>query len=151
MNITTLHPLMEKNIVSRIDKLLDEDFLPTKMFSDMKPFSESNWRPSVDIFENKNQIILKFDVPGMSSEDIDIKVDDIILTISGEKKFGKKKEEREYHCIERSHGAFSRSFKLPGSADPEKVKANYDKGVLRLEIAKRESEQARKIKIKVEK
>ena len=151
MNITAWYPLREKDISKRINKFLGEGFMPSRMFSEMKPFSESGWRPLVDILEDKKQIVLKVDVPEISSEDIDIKVDGRILTISGERKFEEKTEKRDYHCIERNYGSFFRSFKLPEAADAENIKAHYNKGVLRIEIKKRKTETGKKIKINVEK
>lgn len=150
MNITAWYPLREKEISRRISKFMGEDFMPSTMFSEMKPFSENSWTPSVDIMEDEKQIVLKVDVPEISSEDINVKADGGILTISGERKFEDEAEKREYHCIERNYGTFFRSFKLPETADAESIKAHCSKGVLRIEIEKRKTEIPRKIKINVE-
>ncbi|RMF93914.1 MAG: Hsp20/alpha crystallin family protein [Candidatus Schekmanbacteria bacterium] len=151
MNITLWNPLKEKSIAERIDEFLNEDFLPARLFSEMTPFSNGNWKPSVDIYEDKKHIILKVDAPGISPDRIDIKVDGKVLTISGEREFEKEKDGKDYHIIESHYGKFSRSFRLPDYADLENIKANYKKGVLRIEVKKKKGESAKTIKVSTEK
>jgi len=106
------------------------------------------WTPSVDIFENKDQVVLEAELPGMKPEDVNISIENNVLTIQGERKFEKKEEGDNYHRIERRYGSFTRSFTLPPTVDTEKITAEFDNGVLRLTIAKREEAKPRRIEIK---
>lgn len=106
------------------------------------------WSPSVDIFENKDNIVLEAELPGMKPEDVDISVENNVLTIHGERRFEKKDEQDNFHRVERSYGSFTRSFTLPPTVSSENVDAAFDNGVLRLTMAKREEAKPRRIEIK---
>lgn len=106
------------------------------------------WNPSVDIFENQDQIVLEAELPGITPEDVNISIENNVLTIHGERKFEKTDEGDNFHRVERSYGSFTRSFTLPPTVSSENVNANFDNGVLRLELAKREEAKPRRIEIK---
>lgn len=106
------------------------------------------WTPSVDIFENKDQIVLEAELPGMKPEDVDISIENNVLTIHGERKFEKKDEGDNFHRVERSYGSFTRSFTLPPTVSSENANAEFENGVLRLTLAKREEAKPRRIEIK---
>lgn len=106
------------------------------------------WNPSVDIFENKDQIVLEAELPGLSPDDVNISIENNVLTIHGERKFEKKDEGDNFHRVERSYGSFTRSFTLPPTVSSENVEANFDNGILRLELAKREEAKPRRIEVK---
>ena len=106
------------------------------------------WNPSVDIFENKDQIVLEAELPGISPEDVNISIENNVLTIHGERRFEKKDDGDNFHRVERSYGSFTRSFTLPPTVSSEDVNANFDNGILRLELAKREEAKPRRIEIK---
>jgi HSP20 family protein len=106
------------------------------------------WNPSVDIFENKDQIVLEAELPGMKPEDVNISIENNVLTIHGERRFEKKDESDNFHRVERSYGSFTRSFTLPPTVSSENVEANFDNGILRLALAKREEAKPRRIEIK---
>jgi HSP20 family protein len=106
------------------------------------------WSPSVDIFENKDNIVLEAELPGMSPDDVDIAIENNVLTIHGERKFEKKDEGDNFHRVERSYGAFTRSFTLPPTVSGDNVDAVFENGVLRLTLAKREEAKPRRIEIK---
>lgn len=113
---------------------------------------ESNlttWAPAVDIFETEQELVVKADVPEIDPKDLDIRVENNILTIRGERKFEKKSEEKDYLRVERSYGAFSRSFSLANTVNAEAIKADYQNGVLTLSIPKREEAKPRQIKVNV--
>jgi len=102
----------------------------------------------MEVEENDNNYYLTVEVPGMSKKDIDIKVENNIITLSGEKKDKKVKKENSYtHLKEISYGKFSRSFKLPGNVDVDKISAKWNEGVLSVEIPKPEVSKAKKIDI----
>lgn len=106
------------------------------------------WSPQVDIFENKNEIVLEAELPGMKPEDVNISIENNVLTIHGERKFEKKDEGDNFHRVERSYGSFTRSFTLPPTVSSENANAEFENGVLRLSLAKREEAKPRRIEIK---
>jgi HSP20 family protein len=105
------------------------------------------WSPSVDIFENKDQIVLEAELPGMKREDFDLSIENNVITLRGERNFEKKEEHDNYHRVERSYGSFTRSFTLPQTVTPEGATAEYQNGVLRVTLPKREETKARRIEI----
>jgi HSP20 family protein len=113
---------------------------------------ESNltaWAPAVDITENEHGLTVKADLPGIDAKDLDIRVENNVLTIRGERKFEKKVNEDNYLRVERAYGSFSRSFSLANTVNPEGIKADYQNGVLTLAIPKREEAKPKQIKVNV--
>jgi len=110
----------------------------------------TEWFPSLDVSETKNELVVKAEIPGMDSKDIDISLSDGMLTIRGEKKQEKEEKEENYHFIERSYGTFSRSVSLPRDLKHDKISASYKDGVLRVVLPKSEEAKKKEIKIKVE-
>ena len=113
---------------------------------------ESNlttWAPAVDINENEHELVVKADLPGIDPKDLDIRVENNLLTIRGERKFEKKVSEENYLRVERAYGSFSRSFSLANSVNQEGIKADYQNGVLTLNIPKREEAKPKQIKVNV--
>ena len=114
---------------------------------------ESNlttWAPAVDIFETENELVVKADLPDVDPKDLDIRVENNILTLRGERKFEKKVNEENYLRVERAYGTFSRSFALSNTVNTESIKAEYQNGVLELHVPKREEAKPRQIKVNVE-
>ncbi|MDX2269378.1 MAG: Hsp20/alpha crystallin family protein [Bryobacter sp.] len=116
-----------------------------------EPQGNRPWAPAVDIVETENELIIKADLPAVKLENIDVRVEDGTLTLKGERSFEKTENEKGYHRIERSFGSFSRSFTLPDSLDPEKVKASFQDGVLTITLPKKEIAKPRQIKVEVAK
>ena len=110
----------------------------------------TEWFPSLDVSETKNELVVKAEIPGMDSKDIDISLSDGMLTIRGEKKYEKEEKEENYHFIERSYGTFSRSVSLPRDLKHDKISASYKDGILRVVLPKSEGAKKKEIKIKVE-
>lgn len=115
-----------------------------------EPSGNRPWAPPVDIYETENELVLKADVPDVDQKDIDVRVENQTLTISGERKFEKQDSGKGYHRIERNYGSFSRSFAVPNSFDAEKIAATYRNGVLSITLPKKEAAKPRQIKIAVE-
>ena len=111
------------------------------------PMSTTAWNPNVDIFENDNEVVIKAELPGMNAQDIDIKLENNVLTVRGERRFEKEAKEENYHRIEREYGSFSRSFSLPVAVNGEKVTAEYKDGVLKILLPKKEEINPKPIKI----
>ncbi len=110
----------------------------------------SKWLPTLDLSETKNEFVVKAEVPGMSPKDIDISLNGGILSIRGEKKQEKEEKEENYHFIERSFGAFTRTVRLPAEVQSDKIKAAYKDGVLKITLPKSEESKRKEVKIKVE-
>ncbi len=108
------------------------------------------WSPSVDIYENKDQIVLEAELPGMKREDFELSIENSVITLRGQRQFEKKDESDNYHRVERAYGTFTRSFTLPNTVTAEGANAEYKNGVLRVTLPKREETKARRIEIKGE-
>jgi HSP20 family protein len=141
-----------RDLVSTHDhfnQLFNETF--ARAFGDQKEVSPRAWVPPVDICETEDSLVLKAELPGIKPGDLEIRVEDNTLYLKGERKFEKEVKEENLHQVERSYGTFSRSFSLPSSIDADKVKAEYQNGVLTLMMPKREEAKPKTIKIDVSK
>ena len=103
--------------------------------------------PPVDVYEDEHSLVLKLDIPGVSEEDLDVQLENNTLTVKGERKFEKEEKEDNFHRIERRYGTFQRTFRVPSAVDPEQVDAQFDKGVLKLTLAKKAEAKPKQIKI----
>ena len=122
-------------------------------FRDFGFTTGNNWVPPVDIYQTgEHELVLKAELPEMAREDIDVTVENFVLTIKGEKKFGAGMEgvkEEQFHHVERRYGTFSRSFSLPQTVDASRVSAEYKNGVLTVRLPLREEAKPRQIKVDV--
>jgi HSP20 family protein len=109
--------------------------------------SAQTWAPAVDVVELPDAIVVTAEVPGLSADDIDIEVDDNVLSISGERKFETKVEDGRYYRLERSYGRFSRSLGLPQGVKADEISAEMDNGVLQLRVPKADEVKPRKIAV----
>ena len=115
-----------------------------------RPESEAplgNWAPAVDIYETEKEIVLKADLPGIKLEDVDIRVENNVLSVRGERRFEKEVKEDNYHRVERAYGNFVRTFALPNTVSADKIEAAYENGVLRITMPKREEARPKQIRI----
>lgn len=125
-----------------------------RVFGDVleRPGAESNlttWAPAVDIFETEHELVIKADLPDVDPKELDIQIQNNILTIRGERMFEKNVKEENYLRIERAYGSFSRSFSLANTVNSDAIKADYTNGVLTLSIPKREEAKPKQIKVNV--
>jgi HSP20 family protein len=119
-------------------------------FRDFGFTTGATWVPPVDVFQTgDHELVLKAELPEMTREDIDVTVENFVLTIKGEKKLTTDVKEEHFHHIERRYGAFSRSFSLPRTVDAGKVAADYKNGVLTVRLPLREEAKPRQIKVDV--
>jgi len=109
----------------------------------------TTWAPAVDIYETENELVVKADLPDVSEKDLDVRVENNMLTIRGERKFEKKVEEENYLRVERTYGTFSRSFSLPNTVNNEAIKADYKNGVLTVTLPKRAESKPKQVKVNV--
>jgi HSP20 family protein len=107
------------------------------------------WAPPVDIFETKDKLVLKAELPGFREDQIHLRFDDGVLTIEGERKFEKESGDETYHRVERSYGGFQRAFTLPTTVAADRIAASFDNGILTVELPKREETKPKQIKIGV--
>lgn len=105
------------------------------------------WAPPVDIFETKDRIVLKAELPGFKEDQIQLRFDNGILTLEGERKFEKETGDENYHRVERSYGKFQRSFTLPTMIQNDKIEASFNNGVLTVSLPKREETKPKQIRI----
>ena len=119
-------------------------------FRDFGFATGNSWVPPVDIYQTgEHELVLKAELPDLSREEIDITVENFVLTLKGEKKLATEVKEEQFHHIERSYGSFSRSFSLPRTVDATKVSADYKNGVLTVRLPLREEAKPRQIKVDV--
>src|ERR1022692_2131518 len=109
----------------------------------------TSFAPAVDVYEDEHNVTLKIEVPGVEEKDIDVRIENNTLTVHGERKFEKEEKEENYRRVERQYGSFTRSFTLPTTVDAEKISANYDKGILKVSLAKKAEAKPKQIKVNV--
>lgn len=109
----------------------------------------STFAPAVDVYEDEHNITLNIEVPGIEEKDIDVRVENNTLTVHGERKFEKEQKEENFRRVERQYGSFTRSFTLPNTVDTDSIQANYDKGVLKIQLAKKAEAKPKQIKVNV--
>ena len=145
MTIVRYDPFRDlRTLQEEVNRLFSTNL--TRAFDD-EGIGRGAWAPSVDIYENKDQIVLEAELPGMNQEDFDLSIENSIITLRGERKFEKTEETDNYHRVERSYGAFTRSFTLPQTVSAEGATAEYNNGVLRVTLPKREETKARRIQV----
>ena len=115
--------------------------------SDNSDVATSHWRPAVDIREEKDRFVIEADVPGVDPKEIEVTMENGILTLKGERKFEKDTSGENYKRVERAYGMFYRRFSLPDTANPEKIEARSQNGVLEISLPKEEKVQPRRINV----
>jgi len=132
--------------LNRMNRLFRESYSPE---GPEEALTTTSFAPPVDIYEDEHTITLKMEVPGIDEKDIDVRIEGNTLSVRGERKLEKDEKEENYRRMERQYGSFTRSFTLPSSVDPAQVSAHYEKGVLKLNLAKRAEAKPKQIKINV--
>ena len=145
MSIVRYDPFRDlRTLQEEVNRLFSTNL--TRAFDD-EGIGRGAWAPSVDIYENKDQIVLEAELPGMNQDDFDLSIENNVITLRGERKFEKTDESDNYHRVERSYGSFTRSFTLPQTVSAEGATAEYSNGVLRVTLPKREETKARRIQV----
>jgi HSP20 family protein len=122
-------------------------FHPFLSMPAMKDAPQSSWVPAVDVFERQDQLVIRAEVPGLKREDMDVRVENGVLTLHGERKRESEVTEDNAFRMERVYGAFTRSFTLPRTVDASKVSAAYKDGVLEVTVPNLETAKPKKIEI----
>jgi HSP20 family protein len=132
--------------MNRMNRLFRESYSPEEP---EEALTTTSFAPPVDIYEDEHNITLKLEVPGIDEKDIDVRVENTTLTVHGERKIEKEEKEENFRRVERHYGSFTRSFTLPSSVDSAQVSADYDKGVLKIKLAKKAEAKPKQIKVNV--
>jgi HSP20 family protein len=142
--------------ITRFDPFRDVLALQNRMNSIFQEFNRGDgdvstaaFVPPVDVYEDEHKIVLKLEVPGMKESDLDIQLENNVLTVKGERKFEQEEKEENFHRIERRYGSFYRSFTIPNTVNPESVKASYEAGILKLDLEKRAEAKPKQIKVQI--
>ncbi len=136
------------SIQEKMNKLFEDTLHRSGSFDADEEFRMANWIPPVDIYETTDEIILKAELPEVKKDEVEINVDNNILTLTGKREFEKETEKENFHRIERSYGGFKRSFNLPATIDQEKIDADFKNGILKITMRKKEESKPRQIEIK---
>jgi HSP20 family protein len=145
--VTRWDPFREfSTLQDRMNRLFQDSFSQPGREESL---TTSQFAPAVDVYEDEHNITLKIEVPGVDEKDIDIRVENNTLTVHGERKFEKEEKEENYRRVERQYGSFTRSFTLPNTVDSENIAADYDKGVLKIRLAKKAEAKPKQIKVNV--
>ncbi len=144
--LTRWNPYRElESLQNRMSRLFEEQYGDRRE----EALTSGAFVPPVDIYEDQHGIQLKLEVPGIDQKDLNINVENNILTISGERKFEQEQKEENFHRIERRYGSFTRSFTLPNTVDTGKITADYNSGVLSIRLVKREEAKPKQIKVNI--
>jgi len=142
--ITRWDPFREfSTLQDRMNRLFRESQGPEEALT------TSSFAPPVDVYEDEHNVSLKIEVPGIDEKDIDVRIENNVLTVHGERKFEKEEKEENFRRVERQYGSFTRTFTLPTTVDAEKVSANYDKGILKIALPKKAEAKPKQIKVNV--
>jgi HSP20 family protein len=145
--LTRWDPLRDvATLQNRINRFVRESYSPE---GPEEALTTTTFAPPVDIYEDEHTITLQMEVPGIDEKDIDVRIEDNTLTVHGERKMEKEQKEENFCRIERQYGSFTRSFTLPSSVDRGQVSADYEKGVLKIKLAKKAEAKPKQIKVNV--
>jgi HSP20 family protein len=137
------------SLQGRMNRLFDESFRGASRGGAEEDWAQGAWSPAVDIYEKDGTIVLKAELPGIDPKDVDVRVENNILTLKGERRFEAEVKQESYQRVERAYGAFSRSFTLPTVVDTDNIKAEFKDGVLRMSLPKKEEAKPKQISINV--
>ncbi|HEY1270954.1 MAG TPA: Hsp20/alpha crystallin family protein [Terriglobales bacterium] len=144
--LTRWDPFREfSTLQDRMNRLFQDSFGQNREDA----LTTTSFAPAVDVYEDEHSITLKIEVPGIDEKDIDVRLENNTLTVHGERKFEKEEKEENYRRIERQYGSFTRSFTLPTTVDADSISADYDKGVLKVKLAKKAEAKPKQIKVNV--
>jgi len=143
--LTRWEPFREfSSLQNRMNRLVRDSF-----GDGQEALATTSFAPAVDVYEDQHSVTLKIEVPGIHEKDIDVRIENNTLTVHGERKYEAEEKEENYRRIERQYGSFTRSFTLPSTIDTNSVSADYDKGVLKIKLAKKAESKPKQIKVNV--
>jgi HSP20 family protein len=137
-------------IQDRMNRIFDDAFRGVRQGASEEDWAlGGSWAPPVDIYEHDGTLVLKAELPGIDPKDVDVRVENNVLTLRGERKFDQEVKRESCHRVERAYGTFTRSFTLPNVVDTGNIKAEFKDGVLRVTLPKREEAKPKQIQIQV--
>jgi len=147
-NLTRWDPFADLlSFPDRLNQLLNQGTHVSRGKSNEQSLTFANFIPPVDVMENDNNIMVQVELPGVREEDVEVRIENNMLTISGERRLENEEQRDNFLRVERAYGRFYRSFTLPSNIDPENVSATFDNGILKITIPKREESKPKQIKI----
>jgi len=145
--ITRWDPFREfSTLQGRMNRLFRESYGPEGREESL---TSTTFAPPADVYEDEHNVTLKLEVPGIDEKDIDVRIENNVLTVHGERKFEKDEKEENFRRVERQYGSFTRTFTLPTTVDAEHVSANYEKGILKIALPKKAEAKPKQIKVNV--
>ncbi len=145
--LTRFEPFREfTTLQDRLNRLFRDTYAPEGREDAL---TTVGFAPPVDVYEDEHNVTLKIEIPGIDEKDIDVHIENNTLSVHGERKFEKEEKEENYRRVERQYGSFTRTFTLPNTVDANQVHANYDKGVLKISLAKKAEAKPKQIKVNV--
>lgn len=149
MAIVRWEPLRDLlSLQERVNRMFNEQYRGAGATEDEWALGGS-WAPAVDIYEQGTDIVLKAEMPGVDPKDVDIRLENNVLSLRGQRKFDNEVKKESYHRVERSYGTFSRSFTLPSVVDQNGIKAEFKDGLLKVVLPKREEAKPKQIEVSV--
>ena len=146
MNLVRWNPFGEMTAMqNRINRMFNEPYWPTGRMDD--DTGMGMWNPVVDLYEKDDHFVIKAELPGVNKKDIAIDLKDRVLTLSGERSYENEVKEENYYRRERSYGKFQRAFTLPADVDSDKIKAEFNDGLLNIEVPKPEQQKPKQVTI----
>jgi HSP20 family protein len=145
--ITRWDPFREfVSLQDRVNRLFRDSYGPEGREESL---TSASFAPPVDVYEDEHSVRLKIEVPGIDQKDIDVRIENNVLTVHGERKLEREEKEENFLRVERQYGSFTRTFTLPNSVDAEKVSASYDQGLLKISLPKKVEAKPKPIKVNV--
>ena len=151
MAITRWDPFRELySLQNQLNRLFQDSYGTQQPSGQGDEFlATSSFVPPVDVYEDEHNVFIRAEVPGIDPNDLDIKVENNVLTVRGERKWNKEEKEENFHRVERRYGSFARSFTLPNTVSTDDVNASYNNGILEIKLAKRAEAKPKQIKVGV--
>lgn len=150
MAITRWDPFRELySLQNQLNRLFQDSYGTQSSGQGDEFLTTSSFVPPVDVYEDEHNVFIRAEVPGIDPNDLDIKVENNVLTVRGERKWNKEEKEENFHRVERRYGSFARSFTLPNTVSTDDVNASYNNGILEIKLAKRAEAKPKQIKVGV--
>ena len=148
----SLFPRFDTNLFREMEEMTDrlgKFFLPNLPYQVKESLKVADWAPAVDIQETEKDYLLKFEIPEVKKEEVQVTIEDGVLTVTGERKLEKEEKGKKFHRIERAYGTFVRTFNVPTDADETRIAAEFKDGLLLVKLPKLEKPRNKTIAVKV--
>jgi HSP20 family protein len=137
------------SLIDEMERMMDDALRRPSILLGRSPTRETSWAPAVEMYEKDDKLFMRAEIPGMEKKDIKVSVSEDLITIEGERKSREEVKEDNYYRCEMSYGKFARSIALPANANPEKVDAKYENGILEISMSKMPETQPKKLDVTI--